>query len=193
MAEPEQTDSEVFDHAFAGLIELLKTEYEAGYFSIYRLFPVASLVLGDRAQVGNASQFIYHFARSQGYNLPPYPLAGSGEIKKFFADESVKNVPEWYEKIGLTADEYAHIHEYTIISVRGRHADRRALLLRLYMRNWPQFVPLAESGIASLLTGKDLARLLDEVIACSLDDTETKSPNPTIRIERFPLIKPRNV
>lgn len=158
-----------FDTAFNGMLDLLRAEYDAGYFNIYRLFPVASLVLGDRVQVGNASRFIYHFARSQGYDIPPYPLSSSGEIRQFFADEGVENVPAWYAKIGVTDEEYARLHEFTLVSVRGRHSDRTAFLIDLYLR------------------GETLARLLSAVMVAALDETSTAAANPAIRIVRFPV------
>lgn len=181
------SDLTPFDAAFNGMLDLLRAEYDAGYFNIYRLFPVASLVLGDRVQVGNASRFIYHFARSQGYDIPPYPLSSSGEIRQFFADEGVENVPAWYAKIGVTDEEYACLHEYTLVSVRGCHSDRTAFLIDLYLRNWPQFVPLAESGIDAGLRGETLARLLSAVMVAALDETSTAAANPVIRIVRFPV------
>ncbi len=176
-----------FDEAFANLKTLLDAELADGHLNVYRLFPIASLLLGDRVQVGNASRYIYHFARSQGYDIPPYPLSSSGEIRQFFADEGVENVPEWYAKIGMADEEYARIHEFALVAVRGRHADRTAFLIDKYLRNWPQFVPLAESKIDHALDGMQLTRLVRDVLAAALDEASTPSENPTVRIVRFPL------
>lgn len=179
--------TEAFDEAFASAIRLLHAGHDAGYLNLYRLFPIVSMVLGNRVQVGNASRFIYHYAKSQGYDIPPYPLAGSGEIKKFFADEGVENLPTWYKKVGFTEREYEHAHEYTLVSVRGRNADRTAFLIDVYLRNWPQFVPLVESKIDTVLRGEVLARFLNAVMNAALDERQTDSKNPAIHLVRFEL------
>ena len=77
-------------------------ELEGDRWRPHRALELLSFVLGDRAQVGDASRYIFAYARHRGYDLPPYPLAGCGEIREFFADEGVRNVPDWYEKkLGL--------------------------------------------------------------------------------------------
>lgn len=172
---------------FERLIALLSAEHARGHLSVYRMVPIASTVLGSRVAVGNASRFIYAFAKGLGYNIPPYPLAGSGEIKQFFADEGVANVPEWYAKIGVTDEEYARLHEYTIVSVRGQGADRTALLLHLYLRNWPAFCGLEESGITHALPGPALVELIDAILDAALSTANTPTVNPTITVRRLPL------
>ncbi len=71
-------------------------ELEGDRWRPHRALELLSFVLGDRAQVGDASRYIFAYARHRGYDLPPYPLAGCGEIRAFFADEGVRNVPDWY-------------------------------------------------------------------------------------------------
>ena len=46
---------------------------------------VLATIMEGHIEVGDASHYIYHFARKQGWDIPAYPLAGCGEIKRFFA------------------------------------------------------------------------------------------------------------
>ena len=172
---------------FDQLLQFMQREFDAGYLSVYRLWPITSLVLDTRVSVGNASRYIYVYARRQGYDIPPHPLSSSGELRKFLADEGVENIPEWYEKIGITEEEYVHLHDFTLIEVRGRYADRIAILIPLYLPNWPNFVPLQESGIASELSGPQMISLLDVVTKAALSEDSTPSTNPTVRVIRYNL------
>ena len=54
-------------------------ELEGDRWRPHRALELLSFVLGDRAQVGDASRYIFAYARHRGYDLPPYPLAGCGE------------------------------------------------------------------------------------------------------------------
>ena len=65
----------------AGIACLVELEGER--WSPHRMLDVLSYILGDRAQVGDASRYIFAYARHRGYGLPPYPLAGCGEIRAF--------------------------------------------------------------------------------------------------------------
>lgn len=68
---------------------------------------------------------LFAYARHRGYDLPPYPLAGCGEIRAFFADEGVRNVPDWYgKKLGLDERAYEALPSQTVVVVRDR-ADQR--------------------------------------------------------------------
>ena len=79
------------DDAVSGIARLL--ELEGDRWRPHRALELLSFVLGDRAQVGDASRYLFAYARHRGYDLPPYLLAGCGEIRAFFADEGVRNVP----------------------------------------------------------------------------------------------------
>lgn len=129
------------------------------------LAQLVSVLLGDRVEVGDASRYIYHYARRRGYDIPPYPLAGCGEIRQFFADEGVGNVPEWYTKIGISPEDYGHLHEKTIVVVRNSHNDRTVFLLDgvLYQQD-KGFANLQDSGLIRRLEPKALSRLLRDVL-----------------------------
>jgi hypothetical protein len=86
-------------------------------------------LLGDRVTVDDAPRYIYTFARQQGYEIPPYPLAGCGEIKAFFAEYGVRNVPEWYERIGISPEAYDELQNKRLLVVRNHAGRRKAFLI----------------------------------------------------------------
>ena len=104
------------------LARLLEAERE--HLSTRRMLELLSLLLGERALVGDASRYVYEYGRRAGYSLPAYPLDGSGEFREFFAEEGVRNVPEWYErKLGVPPQLYAQLPARTIVAA-GRAAGR---------------------------------------------------------------------
>lgn len=149
----------------AGIVRLVELEGER--WSPHRLLDVLSYILGVRAQVGDASRYIYAYARHRGYDLPPYPLAGCGEIREFFADEGVRNVPEWYErKLGLDEAAYASLPSQTVVVVRDRDNRRKAFFLDgIRYRNAAAFENLADSGFARTLDEAELDALLGRMLA----------------------------
>lgn len=153
------------DDNVAALALLLELEGER--WSPHRLLNVLSFMLGDRAQVGDASRYIFAYARHRGYDLPPYPLAGCGEIREFFADEGVRNVPEWYaRKLGLDEAAYAALPSQTVVAVRDRDNRRKAFFLDgIRYRNAAAFENLADSGFACTLDEPELDALLDRMLA----------------------------
>ncbi len=164
----------------AGIVRLVELEGER--WSPHRLLDVLSYILGDRAQVGDASRYIYAYARHRGYDLPPYPLAGCGEIREFFADEGVRNVPEWYErKLGLDEAAYAALPSQTVVVVRDRDNRRKAFFLDgIRYRNAAAFENLADSGFARTLDEGELDTLLGRMLAflTGADEPETlDAPN----------------
>ena len=149
-------------------------ELERDRWQPHRALELLSFMLGDRAQVGDASRYIFAYARHLGYDLPPYPLAGCGEIREFFADEGVRNVPEWYEKkLGVDERAYAALPSQTIVVVRDRGNRRKAFFLDgIRYRNAAAFENLADSGFARTLDASELDGLLERMLAfLAGDDT----------------------
>lgn len=162
---------------FARLAEL-----EAERWTAHRMLDALSHMLGDRAQVGDASRYIFAYARQHGYDLPPYPLAGCGEIREFFADEGVRSVPEWYaRKLGLDEAAYAKLPSQTIVVVRDLDNRRRAFFLDgIRYRNAAAFESLADSGLARTLDEAELSALLQQVLAfLTGDDAEGRNQGDT--------------
>ena len=149
------------------LIALMRSDGER--WTVRRVAHLAAIVLGNRVEVGDASQYVFHRARREGYDLPPFPLAGCGEIRRFFADEGVRNMPEWYAKLGIEGEEYARLHEKTLVSVRATTGERSVILLLdgLHYRQGSGFVRLEESDLIEHLDEASLARLLERVLSCA--------------------------
>ena len=135
-------------------------------WSVQRIAEFAAIAVGDRAEVGDASQYVFHRARREGYDLPPFPLAGCGEIRRFLVDEGVRNLPEWYAKIGIEGEAYVRLHEKTLVSVRSSTGMRTVLLIvgLLYDRQ-AGFVPLAESDLVRRLDEEELMSLMEFVLS----------------------------
>ena len=70
---------------------------------------------GDSAVVYRADQYIYAYARHEGYSLPPYALAGCGEIREFLADQEAEDLPHWYEGIGVDRALYEELYRYDLL------------------------------------------------------------------------------
>ena len=155
-------------------------ELEGDRWRPHRALELLSFVLGDRAQVGDASRYLFAYARHRGYDLPPYPLAGCGEIRAFFADEGVRNVPEWYErKLGVPPQLYAQLPARTIVAVRDAANRRRAFVLDSVRHAQDAgFAGLAESGLSRTLPPEGLAELLDAVMAFLLGDPVREGARP---------------
>lgn len=102
--------------------------------------------------------------KARATDIPSYPLSTSGEIKQFFADEGVKNIPEWYEKIGVPVNDYNALQTMTAVAVRGRGTLRTLYLIKGDLtNNWLEFTTLERSGITKKLPGYQLAYLLEAI------------------------------
>lgn len=140
-------------------------ESEQEWQNVWRLARLTSKLLGDRLEAGDASQYIYHYARRQGYDLPPFPLAGCGEIKQFFFDEGVEDIPQWYERLGIVGEEYQRLHEKTIVAARRMDGKRLVLLLDgVLYNNAGLFESLEKSGFIQKAKPDVTAHVLKQVL-----------------------------
>ena len=141
--------------------------------TLRRLARVFSFYMGDRIEVGDASAYIFHYARTQGYKIPPYPLAGNGEIKQFFADQHVHDIPSWYEKLGVDWEQYERLNQKTIVVVSNARFKHKAFFLDgLLCKHDKGFYPLEESGVALRLSDEQLEGLLDAIFDFLLKSTD---------------------
>ena len=160
-------------------------EAERDRLGTRRMLELLSLLLGERALVGDASRYVYEYGRRAGYSLPAYPLDGSGEFREFFAEEGVRNVPDWYEKkLGLDERAYEALPSQTIVVVRDRADRRKAFFLDgMRYRNAAAYENLADSGFARTLSEDDLEALLSRMLAFltgddAFSEAETTSVGP---------------
>lgn len=117
------------------------------WMNVWHVAELTSVLMGTRLLVGDASHYIFDFARRQGYDVPAVPYAGNGELKKFLSDEGVGNIPEWYAKIGMAGESYQNLYEKTIVAVSNGRGQRHVILLdgQLY-GDYGAFQTLSESG-----------------------------------------------
>lgn len=135
---------------------------------------ILGTMLESRIEVGDASHYIYHFARKQGWDIPAYPLAGCGEIKRFFAEQGVSDVPSWYVKIGVDPQRAKRLYGNTLVAVCGpdyRHVD--FVLKGRYHAHDAGFTDLLHSGLIEKMsahpdTTQALERLTDRILAFEL-------------------------
>ena len=96
--------------------------------SVYRLLLEC---LGEDVEVfPDGRMLIWNLARHDGYNIPPYPMAGCGDVKEFLRDEGARNVPDWYAKhLHIGSDVYEHIYRYELVMVRNSLRYRRVWMV----------------------------------------------------------------
>ncbi len=146
MSADRETSLSTSDNALLdGFVAALRGESD--WLNTWRIAKLTSLLLGNRLEAGDASHYLIHYARRQGYDLPPFPLAGCGEMKQFLADEGVADMPSWYEKVGIAREVYPHLHEKTLVAIRRIDGKRRIMLFDgILYQEYATFLPLEESG-----------------------------------------------
>lgn len=68
-------------------------------------------------------------ARDEGYDIPPFAFAGCGEMKEFFSDKGVANVPGYLALWGISRETYRDLYAYVLVLVRNRSYRKRVFLV----------------------------------------------------------------
>lgn len=138
---------------------------EVSWLNVARIARLVSYYFGKRFVAGDAASYIFHYARSEGYDIPPYPLSSSGEIKKFLADEQVSDLSDWYVCKNITQEGYSSLYGKTIVEIRRMNGQRKVFLYPkvLYKEN-VLFKPLAESGFIEKSKPADLYQLVFDAL-----------------------------
>lgn len=90
------------------------------------LLHLASVVMGDDLVVyPHGEMLVWDIARHEGYDIPPYPLAGCGEAQEFLADYGVHDVPGWYELRGVSRSVSSEFFAYGCVMARNGGLWRR--------------------------------------------------------------------
>lgn len=155
-------------------------------------------VLGPAVTVCDASNYIYVYARQLGYDIPPYPLAGCGEIKEFFADFGIASIPEFYKQVGIGEEAYAALPDKTAVAVRDESGRRKLLLVdmpfcrierAIDMRRIREIDAQARAALPSVLSeaaALDLVeRMLGFLVASGSDDTDS-DPDSDLQVFGMP-------
>ncbi len=135
---------------------------------------ILATIMEGHIEVGDASHYIYHFARKQGWDIPAYPLAGCGEIKRFFTEQGVSDVPSWYVKIGVEPERAKRLYGNTLVAVCGSDYRHVAFVLDgHYHAHDTGFTDLLHSGVIENMaerpnTTQALERLTDRILAFEL-------------------------
>jgi hypothetical protein len=103
---------------------------------------------GDLTFFPAGEMLIWEVARHEGYDIPPYPMAGCGEGREFLADAGVSSIPAWYEARGIPTEVTRDFYAYACLMARDRTFWRKVYV-----------VPAAVVGDASTLA-VSLARAL---------------------------------
>ncbi|MCH3967426.1 MAG: hypothetical protein PHR15_02820 [Atopobiaceae bacterium] len=103
---------------------------------------------GDLAFFPAGEMLIWEVARHEGYDIPPYPMAGCGEAREFLADSGVSSIPGWYAARGIPVEVTRDFYAYACLMARDRTFWRKVYV-----------VPAVVLGDASMLA-VPLARAL---------------------------------
>lgn len=146
------------------------------------LLGLALSVLGGAVTVCDASRYVYVYARQLGYDVPPYPLAGCGEMRAFFKDLGIASVPEFYERAGYDADAYALLPDKTAVAVRNACGKRRLLVAdvafcrierAIDMRRAAEVVDAAaRAALPSVLSESAALALAERVLEAALGEAD---------------------
>lgn len=134
-----------------------------------RLANLVFEVLGEEAtRFDDGRMLIWNLARHDGYNIPPYPMAGCGDVKEFLADEGARNVPDWYRvHLGMDRASYDLLYQRCLVMVRNRERWRKVF-------DVPHAVMDARGAC-----GGELAAAVREFLAFALSQ-KTPAEDPTL-------------
>ena len=110
---------------------------------------------GASLQIYDAPQFIFAYARSQGYHIPSYPYDPTSELRAFLADWEVADIPAWYARIGVDAGSYAVLAQRRLLVARDDAFRRKAFLMSIPERTTDdECASLVERVVAFLSGGR---------------------------------------
>ncbi len=145
------------------------------------LLELVFTTLGPAITVCDGVRYIYVYARQLGYDIPPYPLAGCGEIKEFFRAFGVASVPEFYEKVGIDRETYADLANKTAVAVRNGQGMRKLFVVdvpfcsierKIDLRREREIDALARTALPSVLGADAALDLADGVLSFLLTDND---------------------
>ena len=100
--------------------------------------------------------------------------AACGEIKRFFAEQGVCDVPSWYVKIGVEPERAKRLYGNTLVAVCGPDYRHVAFVLNgCYHAHDAGFTDLLHSGLIEKMSARPdttqaLERLTDRILAFEL-------------------------
>lgn len=155
----EQTESREHAHAFEAFIGYL--EANRSYFSGKVMLEALMRMLGPSLLIYDAPQFIFEYARKQGYHIPSYPYDPTSELRAFLAEYEVEDVRGWYARIGVDESTYEVLGQRRLLVARDAHYRRKAFVM----------------SIESRITDDERCRLVERTISFL---TEGEHNDPTV-------------
>ena len=73
----------------------------------------------------HGEMLLWDVARHEGFNIPPYPLAGCGDAREFLAEYGAEDVPGWYELRGIPRQVSESFYAYGCVMARNTRFWRR--------------------------------------------------------------------
>lgn len=134
------------------------------------LLELVLTLLGPAVTVCDASRYIYVYARQLGYDIPPYPLAGCGEIKEFFAWFGTTSVPGFYERAGVDRETYADLTSKTAVAVRNEQGARKLFIAAVPFCRIERMIDLRREREIDALARAALPSVLGADAALALAD-----------------------
>lgn len=157
--EIEQGESRDRAHAFEAFMGYL--ESNRPYFTGKVMLDALMRMLGPSLAIYDAPQFIFEYARKQGYHIPSYPYDPTSELRAFLAEYEVEDVRGWYARIGVDATSYEVLGQRRLLVVRDARYRRKAFLM----------------SIEDRITDDELSRLVERTIRFL---TEEEHSDPTV-------------
>ena len=126
---------------------------------------IRAVELGDAVTIGRADRYFIHQGRSAGFYIPSYPFDPAGEFDEFMQAAGARNLAEWYEAQGMTAEQYSSVDVLVAVAVRRRDRIWQALFLggAQHLSN-PGFVALASSGFIDRCSTQALEKIADFIL-----------------------------
>lgn len=120
--------------------------------------------MGADALIGRGMRYFIFAGREAGFDIPAYPFDPKGELKDFLAERGARNLPGYYEGLGIPQARYEDVQTHALLVLRKADEPERGVLLRgADYCDAARFLPLCESGFLDLC---DLDTL--KAVACEL-------------------------
>lgn len=119
-------------NAFAAFLSYLA--HNQAYFTGAVMLESLMRQLGDSLTIHIADQFIFEYARKQGYHIPSYPYDPTSELRAFLAEYEVEDVRGWYARIGIPASSYELLGQRRLLVVRDDRYRRKAFEMSIEER-----------------------------------------------------------
>lgn len=129
-----------------------------------RRVKAAAHEMGAGALIGRGMRYFIFAGREAGFDIPAYPFDPKGELKDFLAERGARNLPGYYEGLGIPQTRYEDVQTHALLVLRRSDAPEQAVLLRgAEYCDAARFVPLCESRFLELCDAGTLKAIAREL------------------------------